>query len=89
MIIARVVGTVVATQKDVSHEGQKILLVQPLDIEGAESGPTLLVLDGVDAGVGDRVLIVQEGWSAAATVDRERAPIDAAVVGVVDEVSLQ
>ncbi len=89
MIIARVVGNVVATQKDASHEGQKILLVQPLDIEGAESGPTLLALDGVDAGVGDRVLIVQEGWSASATVDREQSPIDAAVVGVVDEVRLQ
>ena len=89
MIIARVVGTVVATQKTLSHEGQKILLVQPLDLDGAESGATLLALDGVDAGTGDRVLIVQEGWSAATTVDREQAPIDAAVVGVVDEVRFE
>ncbi len=85
MIIARVVGNVVATQKDVTHEGQKILLIQPLDLNGNESGDTLLALDGVDAGPGDRVLVVQEGWSAASAVDRTRAPIDAAVVGVVDQ----
>ncbi len=86
MIIARVVGNVVATQKDVTHEGQKILLIQPLDLNGDESGDTLLALDGVDAGPGDRVLVVQEGWSAASAVDRTMAPIDAAVVGVVDQV---
>ncbi len=88
MIIAKVVGTVVATQKDQSHEGRKILLVQPLSLEGSEDGHPLLALDGVDAGIGDRVLIVQEGWSAAATVNREGAPIDAAVIGVVDEVNM-
>ncbi len=86
MIIARVVGNVVATRKDVTHEGQKILLIQPLDLNGDESGDTLLALDGVDAGPGDRVLVVQEGWSAASAVDRTTAPIDAAVVGVVDQV---
>ena len=88
MIIARVVGNVVATQKEPSHHARKILLVQPLDLGGEEVGDTLLALDGVDAGVGDRVLVVQEGWSAAATVERTMAPIDAAVVGVVDAVDL-
>ena len=88
MILARVVGTVVATQKDSSHEGRKALLVQPLGLDGSEDGARLLALDGVDAGVGDRVLVVQEGWSAAATVDRKSAAIDAAVVGVVDHVNL-
>ncbi len=88
MILARVVGTVVATQKDSSHEGRKALLVQPLGLDGTEDGARLLALDGVDAGVGDRVLVVQEGWSAAATVDRKSAAIDAAVVGVVDQVDL-
>jgi microcompartment protein CcmK/EutM len=76
----------VATQKEPSHHGRKILLIQPLDLGGEEAGKTLLALDGVDAGVGDRVLIVQEGWSAAATVGRTMAPIDAAVVGVIDAV---
>jgi microcompartment protein CcmK/EutM len=88
MIIARVTGTVVATQKDKSHEGRKVLLVQPLGVDGLENGAPLLALDGVDAGVGDRVLVVQEGWSAAATVGRQSAAIDAAVIGVVDRVDL-
>jgi ethanolamine utilization protein EutN len=88
MLIAKVVGTVVASQKDSSHEGRKALLVQPLGIDGSENGARILALDGVGAGVGERVLVVQEGWSAATTVDREGAAIDAAVVGVVDEVTL-
>jgi ethanolamine utilization protein EutN len=88
MIIARVVGNIVATQKDVTHEGQKILLVRQVDLAGEEFGNTLLALDGVDAGPGDRVLVVQEGWSAATAVGRQMAPIDAAVVGVVDQVEM-
>ena len=77
-----------ATQKDSSHEGRKALLVQPLGIDGSDDGPRILALDGVGAGVGERVLVVQEGWASATTVDREGAAIDAAVVGVVDEVTL-
>ena len=88
MIIARVKGTVVATQKDSSHEGRKVLIVQPLAIDGSERGVRLLALDGADAGVGDRVLVVQEGWSAASAVEREGAAIDAAIVGVVDRVDI-
>jgi len=86
--IGRVIGTVVATRKDASHQARKILMIQPLDPEGRPQGERLLALDGVDAGVGDRVLIVQEGWSAAAAVGREGSAIDAAVVGVVDQVRL-
>ncbi len=91
MILARVVGTVVATRKHPSHEGCKVLMVQPLDLDGAETGHIFLALDGgggVDAGVGDRVLVVQEGWSAATVVGPAGTPIDAAVVGVVDDVQL-
>ena len=88
MKIARVVGTVVATRKDPSHEARKILMVQPLDLAGSHAGERLLALDSVDAGVGDRVLIVQEGWSAASAAGREGSAIDAAVVGVVDEVHM-
>lgn len=88
MIIAKVVGNVVATQKEPTHHGHKILLIQPLDLSGAEIGDAFLALDDVDAGVGDRVLVVQEGWSAAAAVGEEMAPIDASVVGVVDNVDI-
>jgi len=91
MILGRVVGTVVATRKHSSHEGRKLMMVQPLELDGSDKGDIVLALDAgspVDAGVGDRVLVVQEGWSAATVVGPEGAPIDAAIVGVVDEVHL-
>ena len=84
MIIARVVGNVVATQKEASHEGKKILLIQPLDLENQPMGDAIVALDAVDAGVGDRVLAVQEGFSAMTSVGHVESPIDAAVIGVVD-----
>ena len=91
MILGRVVGAIVATRKHASHEGRKVLAVQPIDPDGAASGDPVLALDGgpgVDAGMGDRVLVVQEGWSAATTVGPEGTPIDAAIVGVVDAIEL-
>jgi ethanolamine utilization protein EutN len=88
MLIGRVIGQVVATQKDPSHAGTKILRVQPLDPEGRDSGDVLLALDGVDAGVGDRVLVTQDGWSASWVIRRTGAVVDAAVIGVVDTIDL-
>lgn len=88
MLIGRVIGDIVATQKAPSHEGRKILMVQPLSLDGSARGDAVLALDAVDAGVGDRVLVVTEGWSAMTAVDREHAPIDMAVVGVIDTVDL-
>lgn len=88
MIIARVVGNIVATRKQESHEGKKILLIQPLDLEGQPMGDVVVALDAVDAGVGDRVLAVQEGFSAMTSVGHVESPIDAAVIGVIDLVEL-
>ncbi len=88
MVIGRVIGDIVATQKAPSHEGRKILVVQPLNLDGSERGEILLALDAVDSGVGDRVLVVTEGWSAMTAVERPQSPIDMAVVGVVDSVTL-
>lgn len=88
MILARVVGTVVATQKDASHVGSKILRVQPIDPSGSDVGDTLLALDSVDAGVGDRVVVTQDGWSASWAIRRPGASVDAAVIGVVDEIEI-
>ena len=88
MIIARVVGNVIATQKQKSHEGQKILLVQPLDLNDRPAGDVFVALDAVDAGIGDRVLAVQEGFSAMTSVGHVESPIDAAVIGVIDLVEL-
>lgn len=84
MIIARVVGNLVATQKHEAHEGKKILLIQPLDLDNQPVGDPVVALDAVDAGVGDRVLAVQEGFSAMTSVGHVESPIDAAVVGVID-----
>lgn len=88
MLIAQVVGDVVATQKAPSHEGRKILLVQPLNLDGTERGVPVLALDAVDAGVGDKVLLATEGFSAMTAVGRPNSPIDMAVIGVIDGVHL-
>lgn len=88
MLIGRVISEVVATQKSPSHEGRKILSIAVLNLDGTPRGDTLLALDAVDAGTGDRVLVVTEGWSAMTAVDRPQSPIDMAVVGVVDTVEL-
>jgi len=88
MIIGRVIGEVVATQKHPSHENRKALLVQPLTLEWTDRGDPVVALDWVDAGVGDRVLVVMEGWSAMTSVERPMTPIDMAVVAVIDTVEL-
>ena len=88
MIIARVIGNVIATQKQQSHEGKKILLIQPLDLEDQPAGDPVVAFDAVDAGIGDRVLAVQEGFSAMTSLGHVESPIDAAVIGVIDMVEL-
>ena len=88
MILARVIGQIVATQKEPSHEGKKILLLQPLTIHEEPLGDPLVALDAVGAGVGERVLAIQEGFSAMTAVGHTEAPIDAAVIGIVDNVEL-
>jgi ethanolamine utilization protein EutN len=88
MLIGKVVGDVVATQKTPSHVGRKILIVQPLQLDGSDRGEAVLALDSVDAGVGDRVLLVTEGFSAMTAVGRPNSPIDMAVIGVIDTVDL-
>jgi ethanolamine utilization protein EutN len=86
MLIARVVGTVVSTQKNRKLEGAKLLLVQPLSLDGQPRGVTLLAIDSVGAGVGERVLVVIEGKAAGAALGRKAAAVDAAIIGIVDEV---
>ena len=86
MLIARVIGEVVATRKHASHEGRKALLVQPLNLDGTDRGDAVVALDSVDAGIGDRVLLAAEGYSAMTSVGRPQSPIDMAVIGVIDRV---
>ncbi len=89
MILARVVGDVVATAKHESHRGRKILLVQQVNPDDSERGQPVLALDAVDAGVGDRVLVVQEGFAAMTAAGRPNSPIDMTIVGVVDAVEVK
>lgn len=89
MILGRVVGQAVATVKRPQFEGAKLLLVQPETPDGAPVGATLLAVDGVGAGVTERVLVVVEGRAAGEIVGRKLAPVDAAIVGIVDEVATE
>ena len=89
MLIGRVLGNVVSTQKNRKLEGTKLLLVQPLDLEGQPRGASVIAIDSVDAGVGDRVLLVMDGKAAMAALDRGLAAVDSAVVGVIDAVELE
>ena len=88
MQLARVVGTVVATQKHSAFEGAKLLLVQPIGLDDAPRGATLLAVDSVGAGVTERVLIVLEGRAAGEALGKKRAPVDAAIIGIVDSVDV-
>ena len=89
MILARVVGNVVATQKNVRYQNARIMVVQPINPDGSTRGATLLALDSVDAGEGDIVIVVQEGWSASTAATGEQgAAIDSAIIGVVDEIDV-
>ena len=88
MQIARVVGTVVATQKHRKFEGAKLLLVQPLNIDDTPRGTTILAIDGVGAGVEEKVLVVMEGRAAGEALGRKAAPVDAAVIGIIDTVTI-
>ena len=88
MQIARVVGTVVSTHKHPKFEGAKLLLVQPLNIDETARGNALLAVDGVGAGVHEKVLIVLEGRAAGEALGKKAAPVDAAVIGIIDQVDI-
>ena len=84
MQIGTVVGTVVATQKHAKLHGAKLLLVQPELPDGTARGTAVLAVDSVGAGVGERVLLVIEGKAAGDALGRKGAPVDAAIIGIVD-----
>jgi ethanolamine utilization protein EutN len=89
MILAKVCGNIVATKKNHRYENASVMLCQQISPEGKDTDTTVLALNAVGAGVGDTVLIVQEGWSAStASTGKAGAAIDSAIVGVVDYVDL-
>ena len=87
MLLARIVGTVVATRKDPRLVSNKLLLARPVDPHGAIEGNYLVAVDTVDAGVGETVLIVS-GSSARMALGMKDCPVDAAVVGIINQVDL-
>ena len=88
MLLARVIGTVVATRKDPRLEGFKLLVVRPQSPEGKDESGYLIAVDTVGAGAAERVLIVQ-GSSARIAQNCEGKPVDAAIVGIVDSVQIK
>jgi ethanolamine utilization protein EutN len=88
MQLGRVIGTVVSTQKHRKLDAAKLLLVQPLGLDDAPKGVPVLTIDSVGAGIGEKVLVVIEGKAAGAALRRSAAPVDAAIIGIVDSVTL-
>jgi ethanolamine utilization protein EutN len=88
VFIARVVGDVVATHRHVELAGHKLLLLRRLSLAGREEGSELIAVDVIGVGVGERVLVVQEGNAARALFKSPKIPAQAVVVGVVDRVDL-
>lgn len=86
MLIARVVGPLVATQKHRKFEATTLLLVQPIDEDDQPRGPVLLAVDTVGAGVDEKVLLVLDGKAAGDAMLKKGAPVDVAVVGIIDHV---
>jgi ethanolamine utilization protein EutN len=88
MILSRIVGSVHATVKDAPLGGERILMAQPVDLNGAPAGRILLALDRVDAGVGDLVLVNKEGGSARILYENEETPVQAVIIAVVDDLEV-
>jgi ethanolamine utilization protein EutN len=86
MFLARVTGHVVATVKHPHLADRKLLLVTPEPVPGRPPSPAVIALDTVDAGLGDRVLVADEGNAAAQVLGMPRGPVRTVVVGVVDAV---
>jgi microcompartment protein CcmK/EutM len=87
MLLAKIVGTVVATRKDPRLVSNKLLIVRAVDPRGKGDGAYLVAVDTVDAGVGDTVLVVS-GSSARMASGMKDCPVDAAIVGIIDAVEL-
>lgn len=87
MLLAKIVGTVVATRKDPRLVSNKLMVVRPVDPKGKAEGSYLVAVDTVDAGVGETVLIVS-GSSARMASGMRDCPVDAAIVGIIDSVDV-
>ena len=87
MLLAKIVGTVVATRKDPRLVSSTLLVVRPMDPRGKAEGNYLVAIDTVDAGVGETVLVVS-GSSARMAAGLKDCPVDAAIIGIIDEIEI-
>jgi microcompartment protein CcmK/EutM len=89
VILARVIGEVVSTVKRPQFDGAKLLILQPEAPDGTPSGASLLAIDSVGAGRGELVIAVLEGRAAGEALGTKLAPVDAAILGIVDRLDVQ
>jgi ethanolamine utilization protein EutN len=87
MHIGRVVGTVVATRKDERLTGCKLMITQPLNVEKKPKGEAVITVDTVGAGIGE-IVIYTTGTAARHAADKLQSPIDAAIIGIVDNIDV-
>jgi microcompartment protein CcmK/EutM len=89
MILAKIIGNVVSTVKEPGYESRKILIVQPIDPAGAAKGKSLLAVDTVQAGIGDTVLVMEEGGSARMILNEpDTFTVKAVIAGIVDHITM-
>ncbi|MGQ9602903.1 MAG: EutN/CcmL family microcompartment protein [bacterium] len=89
MYIGRVIGDIVSTIKFETLKGHKLLLVQPLTPEMNEDGEPIIALDMVDAGIGDIVLIVDQGTAARTVLSMEYPTVRTLILGIVDRIQIE
>lgn len=89
MILSRVVGDVVSTEMNERLRNNRLLLVEPVDLDGNSIGPEMIALDAVDAGPGDLVLMMREGGSARIVMNDDKVPLQCVVVAVVDRLEVE
>lgn len=88
MFLGRVKGTVVSTIQHPKLDGRRLLLVERVDAAGRPTGASVIALDSVQAGLGETVLVVDEGNSSRQILDDKEAPVRTMIVGIVDQVSV-
>ena len=89
MLLAKVKGNIVSTQKNSYLKGHKLLLVHQIDLEGNFTGnKDSIALDLIDAGIGDTVLVVQEGAAVAQILGHRKTPVHTMIVAIVDEINI-
>ena len=90
MFLAKVTGNVVSTIKNKYLAGFKLLLVKHIDLEGNVQGDNeIICIDLVDAGLGDNVIVVDEGDAVQQILGHENAPVNVMIIGVVDDIEIQ